>query len=58
MVLTTDTGTIQSPGYGMTTYPGIALCSWLIKPTLATSIRLVFEDFDLEEYIDFLEVTH
>ena len=56
--LTSDTGVIQSPGYGVTMYPGIAFCSWLISPTSASSIRLVFEDFDLEENIDFLKVSH
>ena len=56
MVLTSVTGVIQSPGYGITSYPSVASCSWLISPSVETSIRLVFLDFDLENGMDFLEV--
>ena len=56
IVLTSVTGVIQSPGYGITSYPAIASCSWLISPSVETSIKLMFLDFDLEGGKDFLEV--
>ena len=56
MVLTSVTGIVQSPGYGVTSYPGVASCSWLITPSMESSIRLMFQDLDLEDSKDFLEV--
>lgn len=54
-VLTTNNGTI-SDGSGTSNYDNNTNCSWLIQPTLATSISLSFSSFDTESGNDVVNI--
>ena len=53
--LTSQSGNI-SDGSSANNYQANANCEWLIQPTGATSISLIFTDFETEGCCDFVEV--
>nr|XP_054752325.1 uncharacterized protein LOC129257911 [Lytechinus pictus] len=54
-IITDDSGTIQSPGYGFQ-YPNYASCNWAIQVEEGYNIRLSFQGFDLETGRDTLSI--
>lgn len=54
--LKTNKGTIFSPGYGVTNYPPVLLCSWLIQTEAGHPLLLRFRDFRLQENVDYVQV--
>ncbi|XP_061169998.1 sushi, von Willebrand factor type A, EGF and pentraxin domain-containing protein 1-like [Saccostrea echinata] len=50
-----DRGTIFSPGYGVTNYPPVLQCSWLIQSENDQPLLLRFNDFRLQDK-DFVQV--
>ena len=49
-------GTIFSPGYGVTNYPPVLHCSWLLQSNNGQPLLLRFKDFRLQENVDFVQV--
>lgn len=50
-----NTGKIFSPGYGVVNYPGVLECFWSITSMNQRPVRLIFDQFDLENN-DFVKV--
>nr|XP_022325864.1 uncharacterized protein LOC111125916 isoform X1 [Crassostrea virginica] len=49
-------GTIFSPGYGVTNYPPVLHCSWVLQSNNGQPLLLRFKDFRLQENVDFVQV--
>ncbi|GFO29946.1 fibropellin-1, partial [Plakobranchus ocellatus] len=55
-VLSGSSGTIQSPGFELGTYPNAMECTWTISTDQARALRLNFDTFSLETDSDFLQI--
>ncbi|KAJ8316095.1 LOW QUALITY PROTEIN: hypothetical protein KUTeg_006109 [Tegillarca granosa] len=53
--ITSNNGTIKSPAHGVSSYPPLVTCTWLIKSESGRDIKLTFEAFDLDTG-DFVQV--
>ncbi|KAL4229601.1 hypothetical protein ACF0H5_012639 [Mactra antiquata] len=51
-----ESGIIQSPGYGVNSYPDIMTCTWIIQPASGKSVLLTFTDFEIETGMDYLQI--
>ncbi|KAI0224389.1 hypothetical protein LSAT2_024605 [Lamellibrachia satsuma] len=55
-VITSSSGIVMSPGYDAVNYPNYQVCRWNITEPNGSSMQLEFEDFELGDNKDFVEL--